>query len=511
VFYRLFGLHPYGYHWVEFLLFFAATCLVFLLIRSLTSSFAAAALGTLFFAIHSVNVYVTYDFAFAPELLYASFYVGAGIAYIRGGDSNRWYTTSICAFVLALLSKEAAITLAANIVVLHWIVYGRKSAWKLLPFFSIAAAYYLAIVRHFSVGAAGYTLAFHRNISFELREAFLWAVDFAGTPFQPVRTLPAWIWIPLAIGSTVLALYILISLASSRRKWVLFGLGWFVIGLSPMLAIVSGIGPYYLFLPLVGPALLFGLCGEWIYRSIRRYSAAVAMLALVIFISPFLAAAKINAVFDRGTNMALGGAGRLAERSLQDLRRSHISLPVGATIYIDNRENPDLWRYYGIRSLFQLAYADDTIDVIYGDQGIALTSLPLNDKLVVVQYNSGDLIDITQAAKANPQQFTRDAIQIECRSNSAAQVMFEISPPVVKAGHGSYGIRIAGAGDANAEFEYQLNDGPPTTLALQLNPDGTSHLFVSNETRRGDYRFIAFRLAGQHDWICSDVILRITD
>src|SRR5262249_970166 len=35
VFYPLFGLNPYGYHWVVFLLFFASTIIVFVFLREL--------------------------------------------------------------------------------------------------------------------------------------------------------------------------------------------------------------------------------------------------------------------------------------------------------------------------------------------------------------------------------------------------------------------------------------------------------------------------------------------
>src|SRR5262245_63907519 len=111
LFFGWFGLNPYGYHWVVFLLFFATTCVVFVFLRRLTASFVTAAAGTVFFSIHSINVYVTYDFAFAPELFYACFYLLSCIAYIRGANSKGWYALSILFFVLALMSKEAAVTL----------------------------------------------------------------------------------------------------------------------------------------------------------------------------------------------------------------------------------------------------------------------------------------------------------------------------------------------------------------------------------------------------------------
>ena len=86
LFFHWFGLDPYGYHWVEFLLFFATTCIVFLFLLEFTKSFVAAAAGTTFFSIHSIHVYATYDFAFAPELFYGSFYFLSAFAYLRSRE-----------------------------------------------------------------------------------------------------------------------------------------------------------------------------------------------------------------------------------------------------------------------------------------------------------------------------------------------------------------------------------------------------------------------------------------
>src|SRR5262245_26165317 len=174
VFFPWFGLNPYGYHWVVFCLFFATTCVVFAFLRELTQRFVAAAAGTVFFSLHSMNVYVTYDFAFAPELFYASFYLLSCIAYLQWSavavvyDRRRsqtaatvWYVLSILFFILALMSKEAAITLAGNIVLLTFFFSINRDWKRLLPFFGVSALYYLYIVRFLKVGAGDYVLAFH--------------------------------------------------------------------------------------------------------------------------------------------------------------------------------------------------------------------------------------------------------------------------------------------------------------------------------------------------------------
>ena len=58
---------------------------------------------------------MTYDLAFAPELFYTSFYLLSLFFYMRWAAVNngtrRWYVASLGTFVLALMSKEAAVTL----------------------------------------------------------------------------------------------------------------------------------------------------------------------------------------------------------------------------------------------------------------------------------------------------------------------------------------------------------------------------------------------------------------
>src|SRR5262249_40202112 len=139
VFFHWFGLNPYGYHWIVFLLFFVTTCVVFFFLYEVTKSFVAAAAGTGVFCLHSVHMYVTYDFAFAPELFYALFYLLSAIAYMRSWTSKRWYALSLIFFVLALMSKEAAVTLPGNIVLLTFFFAKEREKKYLLPYFAIFA------------------------------------------------------------------------------------------------------------------------------------------------------------------------------------------------------------------------------------------------------------------------------------------------------------------------------------------------------------------------------------
>src|SRR5262249_50498104 len=260
VFFRWFGLNPYGYHWVVFVLFFATTCVVFVFLRRLTASFVAAAAGTMFFSIHWINVYVTYDFAFAPELFYACFYLLSCIAYIRTAESKLWYVLSIVFFIFALMSKEAAVTLPANILLLNVFTSKARDKKDVLPFFGIAALYYLYIVRFLKVGAGNYAIAFHKDVWTRTETSFLWAFDLAHGRMR----------FAVVIAALLIAGYAAASLFGSRRRYIIFGICWFVVALSPMVGIIGYFGPYYLFLPLAGIALIVGEFFAWVYRTTSR-------------------------------------------------------------------------------------------------------------------------------------------------------------------------------------------------------------------------------------------------
>src|SRR5262249_17401210 len=156
-------------------------------------------------------------------------------------------------------------------------------------------------------------------------------------------------------------------------------------------------------------------------------------------------------------------------------------IPRGATIFVENSEEPNLWWYFGNRGLFQLAYDDDTIDVLYTTRGDSLLNDLFNSKkLIVMKYHEG-LRDITSAFRANPCQV------MTCRSEENFTYVtsdvskLELIPSVIKAGTGSYRISIAGAYDAEVELQYHLNDGPLSFIRVKLNGKGETRFFVSSE------------------------------
>jgi hypothetical protein len=496
VFFHWFGFNPYGYHWIVFLLFFAMTCLVFVFLRDLTRSFTASASGTVFFSIHSINVYVTYDFAFAPELFYASFYLLSCIAYLRGANSRRWYLLSILFFLLALMSKEAAVTLPGNIVLLTLFYSAKRDKKHLLLFFGIFAIYYLYIVRFLKVGAGDYVLAIHKDLLSRMGDSFLWAFNLGQGRMR----------FAVALAALFVAAYALASLFGPRRRSTLFGLAWFVVALSPMLGIVGYFGPYYLFLPLVGIALIVGECLDWLYKAISRFSPRIAFAIVCLGLMPFLAAARLNAQSELYTNTALGYAGHIAGNSARDLKQFHPAIPKGATVYIINPDQPNLTRFFGISALPRLVYGDDSIDVRYSSLGHTIPDdLLKSGKLLVMRYANEGLI------KGEPDELIPAKSEEDFQYTTSDRFKLDVSPTQIAAGKGSFAIRIFGATNIDTELQYRFNEGPIAFLTVHLNSNGETRFFVSNETKRGTYRFVGLRIPPDSTWIRVTGVVTVTD
>jgi hypothetical protein len=496
LFFPWFGLDPYGYHWIVFILFFLTTCAAFLFLQQLTGRFVVAATGTLFFSIHSINVYVTYDFAYAPELLYASFYLLSCVAYLRGADSHPWYILSLLFFVLALMSKEAAVTLPGNILLLTLLFGTDRNPKRLLPFLAVFALYYFYIVRFLKVGAGDYALAIHNGLLPRLQDSFLLA-------FNLRRGYMAY---TVAIAALFVAAYAIGSLCGSRRRYTLFGLSWFLIALSPMLGIVKFFETYYLFLPLIGIALIAGESFAWLHAGIARFSPRVAFAVVCLGLTPFVVSARVNAQAELLAVTALGFGGRVAENAARALKRSHPAMQKGATIYIINPDRPDLMRLFGISSLFKLVYDDDTIDVRYSSLGQTIPEDALkSSKLAVMRYENESLVPADASTKI-PWQYEQDFDY-----DTSREFNFSIFPAQIAAGSGTYTIQIAGSENSVAELQYRFNEGPLAFITVHLNPNGETRFFVSNETKRGIYRFVGMRIVPSSTWLKAAGSITVTD
>jgi hypothetical protein len=110
--FRISGLDPASYHWLNLLLHLANTALVFAFVSALAPGRKWTAVVTsLFFGIHPMHVESVAWIAERKDVLYAFFYLFGLVAYLRylKAFQGGWLVASLAAFTLSIASKPAAI------------------------------------------------------------------------------------------------------------------------------------------------------------------------------------------------------------------------------------------------------------------------------------------------------------------------------------------------------------------------------------------------------------------
>ena len=146
------GADFFGYHLSNVILHAGVSCLVFILVFNLLASLPIAAATAVFFAVSFLNTEaVVYIFGRA-EMLMGFFAILCLLLFIRSQKSGvknpiLFYILSVASFILALLSKEAAITLPFIICGYIFYLFPEKFKEKYyfikktVPFFAVSLIY----------------------------------------------------------------------------------------------------------------------------------------------------------------------------------------------------------------------------------------------------------------------------------------------------------------------------------------------------------------------------------
>ena len=510
----LFGLRPYGYHLVVFGFFFLTSCVLFHFVKRLTGAVQVAFLAAFYFSVHSNNVYTTFDFAFMPDVLYGLFYICAVWFFMEWERRRRhlWYACSAACFVLSLMSKEAAVTLPAVLVLFHLIfirgniIDALRKIWLHLVVFSIYATY---VAGYLGVGGGDYMLVPHRNVLTNFTTAVYWAFNLRRAGLTPTRVAPESIVVFLVIFAAVQLIIAISLLFRSERKVIVFGMSWFVAGLSPML-MLSAIGPYYLFLPMAGLSLVIGTTLGKTYESLSARSRMVAGPAIGSILLLIWLSCRIVIPADMANDVALGYAARWASNSATDILRAYPRPPSGTKVYILNDSFPDLWRYHGLGNLFKLVYNDNTITTSYRSLGASPRSGE-NSPPLVMKAEAGHLVDVTSAFRQDPRRFLPAPDESSFESEVQPGMVLRIHPPEAIAGRDFYWLSVVGIEGQDVTVQYTINRGPVAEATFRLDPSGRIRFFVSDLTPPGLYEFFRFRPASgpPSRWFKSDASLRV--
>ncbi len=230
--YRIWKLHPFGFHLVNVLLHAITAMFLWRFLRRL--SVPGAWLIAAIFAVHPVTVESVAWVTERKNVLCAVFYFASLLVYWRfaiGAERRgrgRLYALALGLFVAGLLSKTVACSMPAVVLVLMWWRHPeklRRQTVLLLPFFLVGLGMAVMTVwmeRHV-VGAVGAEFDLSMVDRFGIAGRALWF--YAGKvllPYPLIFIYPRWITDPLpvaAIFSAIAAVAVLVVLFCGRRRW----------------------------------------------------------------------------------------------------------------------------------------------------------------------------------------------------------------------------------------------------------------------------------------------------
>src|SRR5262249_8292711 len=84
----------------------------------------------------------------------------------------------------------------------------------------------------------------------------------------------------------------------------------------------------------------------------------------------------------------------------------------------------------------------------------------------------------------------------------------ELSAAEVTTGD-NYTLTIENVSDMPVRIAYTIDRGPLETFRAALDSDGKVTFRISPETRKGMYRFVAFNVSGNNDWVRAERTLTV--
>jgi len=274
--YKLFGLLPYGFHLANLLLHALIVCVLFGLTKRLFQDQWLAFTAAAIFALHPIHTESVAWVSGVTDLDLALFYLGTFWFFVASarpqGARSEWMQLGMVgSFILALLSKEQAVTLPLTAMIYEHFyrgdrasTTGRQKASRYGALWLMVVVYVLFRMRFFGAFAP---VQLTRNVSWyeailstmPLAGEYLWKMIWpvhliAYYPFhKSVTPLDPRVWAGVAaLGLCVLGFAALWK----RHHRVSFGFIWFFINIAPVLN-SRWLGPNvfterYLYLPSVG-------------------------------------------------------------------------------------------------------------------------------------------------------------------------------------------------------------------------------------------------------------------
>lgn len=324
--YIAWGLNATGYRLSNLILHILTAYLVYVLGVQLTHQRWVGGLASVLFAIMPIHVEAVSWIGARADGLNAFWYLAAIVFFIfyRARRKTRHLIWTIIAFILALLSKEAGVTLP--LVLLFYDILYQLRRWRSWRFWlpqiivwSILAAF--LSVRFLMWGNlsayAGGKLA---NIQIDR----FWS-DYFALLLDPLAIEMKPEWAGLLLGGWII---LLLVLRSRRELW--FGSAWLVLTIVPsLLSMDAQLFDRYAYLPSIGLSIAEAGLVMYLYtyrNRLAKLAAGVGLATLLIAYAPSL--------YQRNREWAR--AAQITNIVIDQMRVLHPTLPTEARLVFTN-------------------------------------------------------------------------------------------------------------------------------------------------------------------------------
>ncbi len=283
----------FGYHLVNISIHAINGLLVFYLVRLFSISRVtgntsvrqlASLIAALIFVLHPLQTEAVTYISGRSSSLMALFYLGSLCCYICGSKSNSIvlkYFLSPILFVIAVATKEVAVTLPATLLL--WEVYAEKERWKVIFFKQIVHWFLLLVIALIFALKPSYNdllmFAFTERSLYEnmltqinaityLISRLLWLGHLNIDPDLPV--IHEWDFLTVIQLSFLVGTFLFLILNKKCKPWWRFGALWFLLHLLPTNSIVPRldvVNERQMYLAMVGMVLPLSLELDRLYCS----------------------------------------------------------------------------------------------------------------------------------------------------------------------------------------------------------------------------------------------------
>jgi hypothetical protein len=409
----LFGFHYRLYAATAVLTHMVNTVLAFLILDRLLADRLAVRSATVFWGLNPVAIYVTHSFSFFADFSYAFFYLVAILAFLRYTRTEKTgpFVLAGVAFLLALMSKELAVTLPAMLILIT-VAFLREDGGRPVPeraaqrlvwtLFLMLATFlgFYALLKggrfYDSAPQLNYFPRFTPAVLFGKVDYFLSALYLPLAEKMPSDETRMWSHrlvyasAPAVFLFMVFALWPPVSLARRVRG----GLLWALLGATPIVFLTPSEFTHNLYLPALGLALAFGLFWSHLTAFVRDsrwlrpfnlhlYGLGVALLSLYVN----------QRVFEEGNWRPHWEI--VAKTWLEETRRVVPDLRPPRKLYVLRSGESDEWSLYS-GELLRTFYREPALQVLFADQG---APLPLEEarrgEVSVLIMLDGHVHDVT--------------------------------------------------------------------------------------------------------------------